>query len=271
MRSLRNVGLALLAFIGILVAFGVYESYFTASSVIGQPVSEGVYSQLYSLANSNFSYSFVPSSVYVKTVKVYNDTAFANYGGKVLVLYVGAEWCPYCAADRWAILIALMRFGNFTGLEYMLSSSSDVYPDSPTFTFANSTYSSPFVYLLPYEYENRQGQPLDTPPAQVNQLWKELGNQSIPFVYVGGYYYQVGTIVNPGLISGQSWSYVLQQLQGNTQLSKEVYYEANILTAEICKADNNQPSHVCQNPVIQAIEKMLSSQVDYYAVAEEKA
>ena len=32
------------------------------------------------------------------------------------LLYIGAEYCPYCAASRWPLIIALSRFGTFKGL-----------------------------------------------------------------------------------------------------------------------------------------------------------
>src|SRR3954470_6395027 len=46
-------------------------------------------------------------------------------GGLPLVLYVGAEWCPYCAAERWALVAALGRFGTFEGVTLVRSSGSD--------------------------------------------------------------------------------------------------------------------------------------------------
>ena len=33
--------------------------------------------------------------------------------GKPEVLYVGAEYCPFCATERWAMTVALSRFGTF--------------------------------------------------------------------------------------------------------------------------------------------------------------
>ncbi|MBV9382599.1 MAG: DUF929 family protein, partial [Streptosporangiaceae bacterium] len=37
-------------------------------------------------------------------------------GGKPEMLYMGAEYCPFCAAERWAMVVALSRFGTFSGL-----------------------------------------------------------------------------------------------------------------------------------------------------------
>ena len=36
--------------------------------------------------------------------------------GRPGVVYVGSEFCPYCAADRWALVVALSRFGTFAHL-----------------------------------------------------------------------------------------------------------------------------------------------------------
>ena len=49
-------------------------------------------------------------------------------GGKPEILYMGAEYCPYCAAERWAMVVALSRFGTFSNLHLIHSSSADVYP-----------------------------------------------------------------------------------------------------------------------------------------------
>ncbi len=38
---------------------------------------------------------------------------------------MGAEYCPFCAAQRWAMVNAFSRFGTFTGLTTTHSSSTD--------------------------------------------------------------------------------------------------------------------------------------------------
>jgi hypothetical protein len=52
--------------------------------------------------------------------------------GKPRVLDVGAEYCPYCATEKWALVVALSRFGTFTGLGQTEPSPSDVYPNTAT-------------------------------------------------------------------------------------------------------------------------------------------
>ena len=41
------------------------------------------------------------------------------------ILYVGAEYCPFCAAQRWSTIIALSRFGTWSGLGNMASYAHD--------------------------------------------------------------------------------------------------------------------------------------------------
>src|ERR1700689_2716212 len=73
-------------------------------------------------------------------------------GGKPEVLYVGAEYCPYCAAERWAMTAALSRFGTFSGLHFIHSSSTDVYANTPTLSFYKSTYTSKYLSFEPVEW-----------------------------------------------------------------------------------------------------------------------
>src|SRR5215472_389147 len=72
-------------------------------------------------------------------------------GGKPEMLYIGAEYCPYCAAMRWPMAVALSRFGTLTSLHGIHSSSSDVYPNTATLTFYKTGYHSPYLSFVPVE------------------------------------------------------------------------------------------------------------------------
>ena len=67
------------------------------------------------------------------------------------VLYVATEYCPYCAAQSWALLVALSRFGTFTGLTAIRSGSYQPFPDLATWTFYGSAYSSRYLTFVPVE------------------------------------------------------------------------------------------------------------------------
>ncbi|AAK42061.1 DUF929 domain-containing protein [Saccharolobus solfataricus] len=213
----------------------------TSSPLIDKPIAGDVYNQLVEISNQGYNITALPTNDF----KVLPLNFSSN--GKPAIIYVGAEWCPYCGAERWALIIALLRFGNFSNLEYMVSSPTDVYPNTPTFTFANSTYNSPYISFYGIEYQDRNYQPLDKVPTPIYNMWENYGNLSIPFLIIG-YYYKVGTSIDPGLLSGHNWTYVLDQLHNpNSLVYKEIYSEANLITQMICKVDGYKPYNVCSH------------------------
>ncbi len=74
-----------------------------------------------------------------------SGTGLPPENGKPILFYAGGEYCPFCAADRWSLIMALSRFGSFSGIEMNASSTSDIYPGTPTFTFVNASYTSPYL------------------------------------------------------------------------------------------------------------------------------
>ena len=75
-------------------------------------------------------------TTYKGAIQVIPKGTLLTSGGKPQVVYVGAEYCPYCAAERWAMTIALSRFGTFSGLHFIHSAPSpEIYPNTPTLTF----------------------------------------------------------------------------------------------------------------------------------------
>ncbi|BFH72870.1 hypothetical protein SJAV_08140 [Sulfurisphaera javensis] len=151
----------------------------------------------------------------------------------------------------------------------MLSSSMYVYPNVPTFTFVNATYHSKYISFIGIEYENRQGQPLEEVPQSIYQMWINYGNGSIPFI-IYGYYYQVGTTIDPELLAGKNWTYVVSQLHNsNSLIYKEIYAQANLITKIICQIDGNKPFNVCSHFIIGNTTSNLSfyqkSNAEYYS------
>ncbi len=125
--------------------------------------------------------------------------------GKPEIMYVGADFCPYCSITRWGIVVALMRFGNFTQLRYMTSSASDIYPNSATFTFYNSNYSSVLLNFTGVEVMTKDNKPLQTLNMAENTTFDkynlnnaELPSElrgSIPFIDFANNSVMVGSLV----------------------------------------------------------------------------
>ncbi len=60
--------------------------------------------------------------------------------GKPTFVYIGAQGCPYCAGMRWAVAIALSRFGNFSELFYDRSATNDANVPTLMFNFSESIF-----------------------------------------------------------------------------------------------------------------------------------
>ncbi len=138
-------------------------------------------------------------------------------GGKPAIVYVGAEFCPYCAAERWPLVMALSKFGTFTNLRGTTSSATDTNPSSPTFSFYGSTYTSKYLTFLSDEEETNTDAPLQSPTATEQALVTkydttpyipaaDAGENPIPFVYLGGKYVLTGNQYDAGPISGKQWT-----------------------------------------------------------------
>jgi hypothetical protein len=195
--------------------------------------------------------------------------------GLPLVSYVGAEYCPFCAGERWPLIVALSRFGTFSNLRYSHSASDDVYPNTPTFSFVGSSYSSQYVEFSPVELQSnvRSGsgyETLQTPtPAQDNVLRTydappyvpASAAGSIPFMDFANQYVLAGASYNVGLLQGMRQSQIAAMLaNGTSDQARAILGAANVLTATICTSTNNQPQDVCGSPAIQSLAAALAAQ-----------
>lgn len=188
--------------------------------------------------------------------------------GKPEVLYLGAEYCPFCAADRWSLIVALSRFGSFSNLHTITSSGTDTFANTPTFTFYGSTYQSQYVDFVPVEQTTRdQNVPLQTPTSEQEALAAKYdappyvpaaAANSIPFVNFGNQYVTVGSGYQPSVLDGFTWDQIANALDNpSSPITKGIVGNANYITAAICQMTNNQPASACSSPTIQQIEGQL--------------
>ncbi len=64
-----------------------------------------------------------------------------------VVFFYGAEFAPYPAVERWPLVLALSRFGTFSQLGLMQSSSTTAFANLSTFTFWKVSYTSRYLIL----------------------------------------------------------------------------------------------------------------------------
>jgi hypothetical protein len=192
--------------------------------------------------------------------------------GKPEVLYIGAEYCPYCAAERWPMVVALSRFGTFSNLGATESStvSGEVFPGTKTFSFYRSGYSSPYLVFTPVETQSNQPTSngyatLQQPtPAQQKLLQQydtppyTQSSGGIPFVDFGNRYIVSGASYSPQVLQGASMSTIAGSLvDPSNQIAQNIDGTANILTAGICQMTGNQPGQVCNSPGVTAAKAKL--------------
>ena len=180
-------------------------------------------------------------------------------GGKPEMLYIGAEWCPYCAAERWAMAVALRRFGTFSPLSGIHSSSTDTFPNTATLTFYRSTYTSKYLVFAPVENQDVNRNTLQTPTAAQQALWTKYqppGN-GYPFIDIGNRFI-ASTTYSPQVLQGLTWSQISADLhEPSSQVAQGADGSANLFTAAICKITNNQPGSVCNAAPIAALKGQI--------------
>jgi thiol-disulfide isomerase/thioredoxin len=167
-------------------------------------------------------------------------------GGKPEMLYIGAEFCPYCAAERWGMAVALSRFGTFSPLHGIHSSSTDTDPNTPTLTFYKSTYTSKYLVFTPVENETVDHALLQTPNAAQQALWNKYNPNAYPFVDIGNKYVIKDPSYDPATLAGLTWAQVAADLHNPSSAPAQgADGTANLITAAICKMTGGQPGNVC--------------------------
>ena len=185
--------------------------------------------------------------------------------------YAGGEFCEFCATERWAILNALSRFGNFSNLSQLRSNNDQL----ATFSFYRSTFSSPYVDFASVERVGNTkdilGQFVTLQPFQDNQeqVFNRYASaaylptgQGLPFIDLNNQYL-LGGGIDPAVLQSAaheplSWLEIARALTDpSSPIARQILGTANYLTAAICMVTNQQPGSVCQAPVIQQIEAAL--------------
>jgi hypothetical protein len=181
--------------------------------------------------------------------------------GKPEVFYVATEYCPYCAMENWPLIVALSRFGTFTGLAISRSPQFEHIAPVDSWTFYGSHYSSPYLSFVPVErYSNVLVNAKANPnasksyralqqltPAQQAIFAKYDKPGSTPFLDFGNRAVQIGSgSISPQLMAGKSWPQLAAVLrQPKTGLGAALLAEADSLTAKLCRLTGDRPASAC--------------------------
>ena len=182
--------------------------------------------------------------------------------GKPEVLFVGSEFCSFCAAERWPLIVALSRFGRFETLDNMQSASQSVFPGIQSFSFVGTKYTSPYVALSGIELYSdsvdRSGgftRIASLTPAQsalleryVGSGEKDLQPGTYPFVDIDNLAVTSTSAFSPAVVVGHSQAAIAGDLsQPHNPVGRAIVASANELTAGICRADAGRPTSVCDS------------------------
>ena len=189
-------------------------------------------------------------------------------GGRLLpvVYFYGAEFAPYAAAQRWPLILALSRFGTFSQLGLMQSSSTTAFPDLSTFTFWNVGYTSKWVRLQSverYSSLNPTGArylPLQVPAPRQASAVSEYAPSSDTFALtdVANKFVLSGSAFSPAVLDGLTQDQIAGDLATPTApLTQAVVTAANEVTATICAVDGEKPGTVCRSTGVQEADELL--------------
>jgi hypothetical protein len=203
-----------------------------------------------------------------------NQPALTVDGKTPAMFYYGAEYCPYCAAERWAMTAALSRFGTWNNLEVTASSHTDVAPATPTFSYRNATFTSQYLTFFPVEqYTNipsgggyttlksadkseqavisKYSTPTYIPGATAGQV-------GFPFIDIGNVALISGATYSPLMLAGLSHNDIASHLTDPTNsVTQSIVGTANYITAAICASTKQQPTAVCTSTGVKAAATAL--------------
>ena len=212
--------------------------------------------------------------------------------GKPSVIYLGSITCIFCGENRWAMALALSRFGNFTYLFKGYSSFRD--GDLPTLYWApahynqsaedlGNFYTSKYINFISIEdaMPITQGfdlNPMSTIQQRVNATGDTAYMDALAFIiatkdFAGTPFTVWGPYVVPGAdavvfgnttptnstfpIAHMTHEQVISQFASpNNQFAWSEYAAADYYVALLCKGTNNT-APACSLPAIQGIEKQV--------------
>lgn len=237
----------------------------TLRAQIDRPVNPAFLRDLATASRAGLADTHVVAHPNLKAINGPKPGADAAHALPTL-LYVGADYCPYCAAQRWGLALTLLRFGKLNGTRYMLSTAHDVFPNTPTLSFAHVHYDSHLLGFMAYELQDRDEQALQKLPLRLQALFNEFDvppytqtEMGIPFVYVDGAYLLAVPMISPQSLQGMDWKQVVVQLRDpHSPLFAAIMPRVNLLTAALCRLDHNQPADVCHAPGVAAAARVVN-------------
>ncbi len=196
--------------------------------------------------------------------------------GKPEVLTLNLAWCPHCAANSWALAVALSRFGTLTGLRVIDSgthyctlthdpcslsgATPPCYPHTHGLSFLDAAFHSPYLSLGTVVFQDVKGNNLENPTprqlAAMNQF-DPLGQT--PALDVGGAFAFLNSGYDPGALAHKTWSQIAGSLADpHNPIARHIDGLANLFTAAMCRVTKGKPGAVCRARGVRAAARRLA-------------
>ena len=195
-----------------------------------------------------------PGQVATPLQKVAGSGPPLTVDGKPAIVFVSEESCPFCAAERWPLAVALSHFGNWSQLGVTRSAVGDIYPNTATLSFRAARYRSTELTLLTTELTDDTGHPLQAPTALDRQLigrydvppYVNSADQSgsVPFLDIGNQYILAGAQYNPQVLAGLSATQIAAELRDpSSPVAQAIDGSAKVIIAAIDQVLHDQNTH----------------------------
>jgi hypothetical protein len=168
-------------------------------------------------------------------------------------VFVSEESCPFCAAERWSLAVALSRFGSWSQLGVTKSAATDVFPNTATLSFRTAGYQSTRLTLRTTELTDNAGHPLQPLSALDRQVigrydvppYVNSADQSgaVPFLDIGNRYVLAGAQYDPQVLAGLSAAQIAAQLRNpSSPVAQAIDGSAKVIITAINQVLHDQAS-----------------------------
>jgi hypothetical protein len=188
--------------------------------------------------------------------------------GKPQILTMELAWCPHCAANSWALAVALSRFGTLSELgeintgTYFCKVAEDpcnlnplsCFPFTDGLSFLGATFVSPYISLAAVVLQGVNGRNLEKPTRREQRSLRAVHLQgTTPALDIAGAWGFGGSGYDPGTLAHKTWSQIAGSLANpHNRVARQVDGLANLFTAAICRVTKGRPGSVCKSRGVRA-------------------
>jgi uncharacterized protein DUF929 len=252
------------AVVAVVVAIGLSSSS-SSSAAPRIPVSANLATQLTSVPLGDLVAASAKAGSALQPATQLNAPAYTE-DNKPELLFIGAEFCPICATERWPMTVALSQFGTFSNLHQTRSAKRD--SNIATLSFYGSTYTSPYLTFTPVETltnipKGNSYIPLQNLTNAQTTLWEEVSkavgvNVGYPFVYFGGKLVLDTAQFSPEDLLGKNFTQIADDVGNNdTTIGADIDASAAAFTKYLCTMTGDKPANVCD--AVASVNAPLSS------------